>query len=172
MMEEKMFSIGKIINTHGIHGEVRVFRITDFSERFEVGNTVYLVRKSESPRELIIDGHRTHKGYDLIHFEGLNHIRDVESFKGAYLKITEDQLTELEDGSYYYYEIIGCAMYTDEGKKIGRVTEILSPGANDVWIVRADSGEEHLIPYITDVVKHIDVNSKKIIIHPMEGLLD
>ncbi|HEX6593911.1 MAG TPA: ribosome maturation factor RimM [Bacillota bacterium] len=171
-MTEKMFEIGKIINTHGIRGEVKVFRITHFEERFSVGNTVYVVKEEDKPLQLTIDGHRVHKGYDLLHFEGYNRIEDVETFKNAYLKITEEQLTELEEGSYYYYEIIGCSVYTNKGKKVGDVKEILSPGANDVWVVIDDVGNETLIPFITDVVTDVDVKSKKIIIHPMEGLLD
>ena len=172
MMTEKMFDVGKIVNTHGVRGEVRVFRITDFEERFNIGETLYLVRDHQPVRKLIIDGYRKHKQFDLLHFEGLDNINDVEHFKGAYLKIKEDQLTELAEGEYYHYEIIGCEMYTTAGEKLGVIGDILSPGANDVWVVKREKGKDVLIPFIKDVVKEIDVSEKKVVIELMEGLLD
>lgn len=171
-MTVKMFNVGKIVNTHGIRGEVKVLRISDFEERFAVGKQVFLVRENGETIPLTIDERRTHKGFDLLHFEGYANINDVEPFKGCQLKITESQLTNLSDGEFYYYEIIGCAVYTNEDEKLGEITEILSPGANDVWVVKQAKGKDVLIPYIKDVVKEIDITAKKIVIEPMEGLLD
>ncbi|MBP2256175.1 ribosome maturation factor RimM [Virgibacillus alimentarius] len=167
-----MFSVGKIINTHGIQGEVKVKRISDFDERFNVGETLYAVEENENPIPLVIDGHRNHKGFELMHFKGYDSINDVAPFKGMYLKITEKQLTELEEGEYYYHEIIGNTVFTDTGEKIGEISEILSPGANDVWVVKQEIGKDILIPYIDDVVIEVDVPAKKVIIKPMEGLFD
>jgi len=167
-----MFNIGKIVNTHGLHGEVKVNRITDFEERFVVGNKVFAVKDDGNPVELQIISHRTHKGFDLLFFDGLNTIDDAEQLKGAMLKIGEDQLTELEEGEYYYFEIIGCTVHTVEGQVIGRVIEVLSPGANDVWVVKRQQKKDALIPYIEEVVKEVNMREKKIIIQPIEGLLD
>lgn len=171
-MTDRYFDIGKIVNTHGVRGEVRVVRITDFEERFSIGHTVYLVRDNESPRPLIIKTHRKHKQFDLLQFEQLDTLNDVEPFKGAYLKIKEEQLTELPAGEYYHYEIIDCEMFDTSGEKIGTIKEILSPGANDVWVVKRNGQKDALIPFIKDVVKEIDVAQKKVVIEPMEGLLD
>ncbi|MFD1038009.1 ribosome maturation factor RimM [Virgibacillus byunsanensis] len=171
-MTEKMFNVGKIVNTHGIRGEVKVHRISDFDERFTVGETLILVRENQEPVTLEVKSHRIHKGFDLLQFKGLEDINDVEHFKGAFLKITEEQLTELEEDEFYYHEIIGCVVHTTDGEKLGVIKEILSPGANDVWVVKPEKGKDILIPYIEDVVKEIDVTSKKVIIEPMEGLLD
>ncbi|WP_164669025.1 ribosome maturation factor RimM [Virgibacillus doumboii] len=171
-MTEKMFNVGKIVNTHGIKGEVKVHRITDFDERFEVGSTLFLVKENEQPVDLKIDGHRVHKGFDLVHFNGYNNINDVEHFKGSFLKITEDQLTKLEDNEFYYHEIIGCDVYLINGGKLGAIKEILSPGANDVWVIKPEKGKDILIPFIDDVVKQVDVSSGKVVIEPMEGLLE
>ncbi|MFZ3576583.1 ribosome maturation factor RimM [Virgibacillus sp. DJP39] len=171
-MEDKMFNIGKIVNTHGIRGEVKVLRISDFEERFSVGKTVYLVRDAENPIKLTIAGHRIHKNFDLIFFEDLDNINKVEHFKGAHLKIHENQLTDLGEEEYYYHEIIGCEVFTDNEEKIGTIKEILSPGANDVWVVQQPKGKDLLIPYIEDVIKVVDIDAKKVFINPMEGLLD
>lgn len=171
-MTDKMFEVGKVVNTHGIKGEVKVLRISDFEERFEVGETLFLVMESDQFVELVIDAHRVHKGFDLIRFKGLENINDVEHFKGAILKITEEQLTDLEEDEFYYHEIIGCDVYLKSGEKLGNIKEILSPGANDVWVVQQERGKDVLIPYIEDVVKQVDIPDKKVVIEPMEGLLD
>ncbi|WP_099158072.1 ribosome maturation factor RimM [Virgibacillus ndiopensis] len=171
-MSEKMFNVGKIVNTHGIRGEVKVHRISDFDERFAIGETLYLVKDNEKPLQLEIKSHRIHKGFDLISFEGLDNINDVEHFKGSELKISEEQLTDLDEDEYYYHEIIGCDVFTTNEEKLGTIKEILSPGANDVWVVKQIKGKDLLVPYIEEIVKEIDVDSQRVVIDPMEGLLD
>jgi len=170
-MHDDMFNIGKIVNTHGVKGEVKVLRITDFGERYSPGKTVYLKRNG-GLQELIIDSHRIHKSFDLIQFKGHDSIEEVESYKNSYLQIHKSQLTALEENAYYYHEIIGCVVYTDAGREIGPVKEILTPGANDVWVIASEEGKDILIPYIEDVVQKVNIENKQIFITPMEGLLD
>jgi len=167
-----MFTIGKIINTHGIKGEVKVKQITDFIERFNEGSIVYLIDQHDEAHQLEIDGSRTQKNLLLLHFTGYNTIEAVEPFKGLSLKIKENQLTDLEENEYYYYEIIGCSVYTMDGEEIGIIDSILSPGANDVWVIKDNQKKDILIPYIEEVVKIVDVENKRVIIEPMEGLLE
>lgn len=170
---EKWFNVGKIVNTHGIRGEVRVISITDFPEkRYRPGNLLYLfLPKSNTPMELTVKSHRTHKNFELLTFEGLENINDVEKFRDGILKVPESQQGNLNEGEYYFHEIIGCLVATTKGEEIGVVKEILTPGANDVWVVNDKNGKEQLIPYIEDVVKKIDLKEKVILIDPMEGLL-
>lgn len=171
-MADVFLDIGKIVNTHGVRGEVRVVRVTDFPERFSVGNTVYLIQDNTPPYPLIIKSHRVHKKFDLLQFEEYDSINDVLNFKGTHLKIKKEQLSELPKGTYYHYEIIGCTVYTKDNEKIGTIKEILSPGANDVWVVQRQKNKDALIPFIKDVVRDIDIDRKEVVIEPMEGLLD
>ncbi|HEY4554210.1 MAG TPA: ribosome maturation factor RimM [Bacillaceae bacterium] len=170
---ERWFHVGKIVNTHGIHGEVRVISRTDFpEERYAPGNSLHLfLAGGQQPIPLVVKSHRKHKNFDLLSFEGFSNINDVEKWKNGVLKISEDQLTPLSEDEYYFHEIIGCHVFTDEGKELGTIREILTPGANDVWVVKGEDSKELLIPYIQDVVQEIDVDAKRIVIHPMEGLL-
>ena len=170
---EKWFNVGKIVNTHGIRGEVRVISRTDFpEERYQVGNTLHLFRENQEPLTLTIASHRTHKNFDLLTFEGYHNVNDVEPFRNGILKITESQLSDLNEGEFYFHEIIGCTVYTDEGEEVGSISEILTPGANDVWVVKGPRGKDILIPYIEQIVKEVDITAQKVIITPMEGLLD
>lgn len=166
-----MYRIGKIINTHGINGEVKVQQITDFTELFARDQVVYIEQQGKLT-EHMIEQHRIHKQHHLIRFQGYESINDVEHLKGLDLKIKEEQLPQLEENQFHYHEIIGCTMETVDGEKIGEIINILAPGANDVWVVKNNEGKEHLIPYIDDVVKKVDIENKIVIIELMEGLLD
>lgn len=171
---QKWFKVGKIVNTHGIKGEVRIISSTDFpEERYKKGSTLYIFKKnSNQPIEVTVETSRQHKNFYLLTFAGHDTIEAVEAYKEGVLKITEEQMGSLEEGEYYYHEIIGCTVCTTDGAEIGVVKEILSPGANDVWVIQGKGAKEVLIPYIDDVVKDIDVDTKMITIDPMEGLLD
>jgi 16S rRNA processing protein RimM len=166
------YNVGKLVNTHGIRGEVRVISTTDFAdERYKVGNSLFLfMDNKKEPIELKVASHRNHKNFDLLTFEGYHNVNQVEGFKGGILKIPESQLTPLDDNEFYFHEIIGCEVFTISGEEIGKIKEILTPGANDVWVIKGKSGKEILIPYIEQVVKQIDITNKKILIEPMEGL--
>ncbi|WP_042471870.1 ribosome maturation factor RimM [Bacillus ndiopicus] len=168
------FNVGRIVNTHGIRGEVRVISTTDFEDtRFAIGSKLAVFKKDEKrPIWVIVESARRHKNFILLTFEGMNNINLVEPFKEGLLKVTKDQLAddELEENEYYYFEIKDCEVFSEEGEKIGVITDILETGANDVWEVKGPK-KTHYIPYIEDVVKEIDVDNKKIIIHVMEGLL-
>ena len=168
----KFYNVGKIVNTQGIRGEVRVISSTDFpEERYQKGNILYIEVNPQEFVEIKITSHRLHKNFHLLTFEGYDNINDVEKFKGKMLKINEEQLNELDEDEFYYHEIIGCEVFTDEGVSLGKITEILSPGANDVWVVKRAGEKDLLLPYIEDVVKEVDVDNKKVIVHVLEGLL-
>ncbi|MFB5660589.1 ribosome maturation factor RimM [Alteribacillus sp. HJP-4] len=168
------FNVGNIVNTHGVKGEVRVLATTDFSEeRFKEGNILYASKNgADEHRRLTVRSSRQHKQFILLTFNEIPSLTEAEALKGATLQIEKTELGELDEGEYYHYEIIDCIVYTDEGEKLGRVKEILTPGANDVWVVQAAAGgRDILLPYIEDVVKEVNINEKKIIAHVLEGLL-
>ncbi len=166
-------NVGKIVNTHGIRGEVRVISQTDFAlERYQPGKMLMLFRENQAPLTLTIDTYRRHKNFDLLSFEGYPSINQVESFRDGILKVAKEDRVELAKNEFYYYEIIGAEVVTEEGKVIGKVKEILSPGANDVWVVQRKGKKDALLPYIDSVIKEVDVTAQKIIVEIPEGLLD
>lgn len=168
------FQVGKIVNTHGIRGEVRIISQTDFAdERYQIGNELGIGLSPDGPMTRVtVESHRRHKNFDLLTFEDYPNINDVEKFKGQNLYVSEDQMGELGEHEFYYHEIIGCAVLTEEGEELGKIKEILSPGANDVWVIQRKGKRDLLIPYIEDVVKVVDPAEKKVVIHIIEGLID
>ncbi|MEI1421360.1 ribosome maturation factor RimM [Bacillus cabrialesii] len=173
-MTKRWFNVGKIVNTHGIKGEVRVISKTDFAEeRYKPGNTLYLFMDGRNePVEVTVNTHRMHKQFHLLQFKERPSLNEVEELKNAIIKVPEEDLGDLNEGEFYFHEIIGCEVFTEDGELIGKVKEILTPGANDVWVIGRKGKKDALIPYIESVVKHIDVSEKKIEIELMEGLID
>ncbi|MFP7232386.1 ribosome maturation factor RimM [Bacillus subtilis] len=173
-MTKRWFNVGKIVNTHGIKGEVRVISKTDFAEeRYKPGNKLYLFMDGHNePVEVTVNTHRLHKQFHLLQFQERQSLNEAEELKNAIIKVPEEDLGELNEGEFYFHEIIGCEVFTEDGELIGKVKEILTPGANDVWVIGRKGKKDALIPYIESVVKHIDVSEKKIEIELMEGLID
>lgn len=165
--------VGKIVNTHSLRGEVKVISSTDFEEqRFEKGTELLITRGNQVVKEVTVESYRTHKNNLLVKFVGIDSIEEAEKLKNLQIKIDSDNIGELEENEFYFHEIIGCEVLDENGKSLGEISEILTPGANDVWVIKSQNGKEILIPYIEDVVKKIDVENKKIDIEVMEGLID
>lgn len=167
------FNVGKIVNTQGLQGELRVLSVTDFAEeRFKKGNTLALFdAKDQYVADVEIHSHRKHKNFDIVKFKDMYHINLVEKFKGYTLKVSEDNLNDLEDGEFYYHEIIGLDVY-ENGEKIGVIKEILQPGANDVWVVSRQGKRDLLLPYIPPVVLNVDIEGNRVDVEVLEGLDD
>lgn len=165
--------VGKIVNTHSLKGEVKVISSTDFEDqRFEKGTELLITRGNQVVKEVTVESYRTHKNNLLVKFVGIDSIEEAEKLKNLQIKIDSENIGELEENEFYFHEIIGCEVFDENGKSLGEISEILTPGANDVWVIKSQNGKEILIPYIEDVVKKIDVENKKIDIEVMEGLID
>ncbi|MBS4762066.1 ribosome maturation factor RimM [Carnobacteriaceae bacterium zg-ZUI252] len=166
------FNVGKLVNTHGLKGEVRIISITDFAdERYQKGQKLALLKDGEWIKDVIVSSHRKHKNFDIVTFEQHPSINDVEQYKGLMLAIDENYLTDLEDDTYYYHEIIGLEVYV-ENEFIGKVKEILELGSNDVWVVQRQKQKDALIPFIHDVVLEVDIANNRVQVANIEGLLD
>lgn len=172
-MNRNLHTVGEIVNTHGIRGELKIIPHTHFAEqRFAKGSKLVIVTSNGETVDVTIQASRLHKKSYIVAFKELSNINEVEKFKGSLLKIDEEYQDELEEDEYYYHEIIGCVAVTEEGEELGEIIEILAPGANDVWVIKRPKGKQLLIPVIDDVVLEIDVDNKKVIVSLMEGLLD
>lgn len=157
--------IGKIVNTHGIKGEVRI--ISDFKYKkdiFALGNKLYIGSNKDS---VILNSYRYHKIFDMVTFDGINDINDVIKYKGEniYFKRDEVKLSGLIDSDY-----IGLDVY-DNSKLIGKVTSIMKNKQHDILVVEKDK-KRNLIPNIPVFVKSIDLDKKCICIDSIEGLIN
>lgn len=168
-------NVGKIVNTQGIKGEVRVISKTDFSkERYKKGKELFLFQENKKPITLTVRSHRKHKNFDIISFEDHPNINDVEKYRDGILKVDKEDLGKLEANAYYYHQIVGLEVFDENSELLGTIKEILSPGANDVWVIGQNKkGEKDiLIPYIESVVTLVDVANGRVEVEIPEGLID
>jgi len=174
-MSGNWFNVGVIVNTHGIRGDLKVLSKTDFpEERFAKGNKLMMFDDTTGQsQEIEIESAREHKGVYIVKLKGYSNINEVEKYKGWVIRVSAEDQGELEDGEYYYHQIIGCEVYSDEGELLGKVSEILSPGANDVWVVTPTEPKRKpiLLPVIDPVVQKVDVYERRITVHLLEGLI-
>ncbi len=170
----KELTIGKIVNTHGIKGEVRIFAETDFpEERFQVGNSLIFDNDQGLRETLTIRSAKEHKNFILLGFEGYDSINNVEKFKDGSLKITRDQQHELPEGEYYHHQILGLQVQSTQGEDLGTIREIMPLSIQDVWVIQPQEAgrKDILVPYHEEFVKDVDLDQQRITIELMEGLI-
>jgi 16S rRNA processing protein RimM len=162
--------VGVITTTHGLKGEVKVFPTTDEINRFDDLKKVYL----DSGKEYIplsIEHVKYFKQLVILKFEEINDINDIEKYRGKDLFIPRDEAIALNEDEYFIFDLIDSEVYTEDGDKLGIVTEILTSSANDVYVVKTKDNKEVLLPSIKECILDVDTVNKKIIVHLMDGLL-
>lgn len=168
---EAAVAIGKILKPIGLHGEVKVFPLTDFPERFEALQEVTVRTEADCLIRYPISRVRHRPPFVYLTFSGLTSIEQVAFLRGGMLQISEAERVSLPEGYYFQSELIGLSVYLQEGAFLGTITNVLEAGGNDLFIVEGNQ-REYLIPTIKKVVKEIDLNQKRMVIDPIEGLLD
>lgn len=163
-MMDNMIVIGKIGAPQGVRGEVRVIPLTDFPERFRELKTALL----DDGTSLPIASVRYHQQFVLLKFRGMDNRNDIEHLRGRLIKVERKDLVQLPDGHYYIFDIIGLEVYTEEEEYLGKVTDVLETGSNDVYIVEQKDKQPLLIPALKSVVLQIDIPSGKMIVKLQE----
>lgn len=161
-----MIRVATIINTHGLKGECKLYLHTDDAKsRFKKGQVFYFQDKTS----ITVISYREQKGFGYCKFEGIDTIEKAEALKTRELFIKKEELPELEEGVYYYHELINCIVYNEKDELLGKVTDILETGANLVLRVSNDNSN-FLLPFVDAFLINVDVEKKMIVIKEMEGL--
>lgn len=161
--------VGEILNTFGIRGELKVRSLTDFNEiRFQKGQRLFVEYKREMVEEVICR-YRQHKGNVMIAFEGKENINDVEKYCGCTIYIAEDDIHELDEGEYYFRDLMGCQVKIN-GELVGEVIEVLDMPANAVLRVQLQE-KTILVPFVEAFVPVVDLEEGIIEVNAIEGLL-
>ena len=165
-----ILEFGQIVNTFGIKGMVKVKPFTDDIGRFDELKTVY-VEKNSTQTEYEIEEVKYHKDMVLIKFKGIDKVEQAEMLRNSYLTVSRDSVEKLEEGRYYIVDLLGLEVYTDEQILLGTLEDIFNTGSNDIYVVKDKQGKQILLPAIQDVIKQIDIENKKIIVHLLPGLI-
>ena len=167
---QKRLEVGQIVNTFGIKGEVKVMPFTDDITRFDDLEKVYVKTKKEE-KLYKIQNVRYHKNMVLIKFENIETPEQAELIRNAFLEIDRENAIPLEEGTYYIADLIGMEVYSDDGNKLGIVEDIYNTGANDIYVVKNDLGKQILLPGIKEVIKEVNLDTEKITVHLIPGLI-
>ncbi|MBI4744242.1 MAG: 16S rRNA processing protein RimM [Actinobacteria bacterium] len=163
--------VGKIDKAHGIKGEVIVASHSDFPERFESDNIVYVSLRNGEKQELKIEKSRIHQDRYIIKFYNIDTRNDAEKLRGLTLEIQSEQLASLPEGEYWHHDIIGLDVYTENDEFLGTISEIMENPANDIYVVKIPDKKEILLPAIKDVILNIDLDNKKMKVKLIPGLI-
>ncbi|MEG0962869.1 MAG: ribosome maturation factor RimM [Lachnospiraceae bacterium] len=167
---EELLQVGVIANTHGIRGEVKVFPTTDNVKRFEELKKIWL-DTGKGMKELEITQVKYFKNLAILKFKGIDNINEIEIYKGKGLFVTRKNAVKCEEDEYFIADLIGMQVITKDGVSLGVITDVLTTGANDVYVVDVH-GKELLLPAIKECILKVDMDKRQIQVYVMPGLMD
>ena len=168
---EDLLQVGAITQPHGVHGEVKVFPTTNDVKRFKKLKEVILDTGKEKIT-LEIEGVKFFKQYAILKFKGFDNIDDIQKYKGKPLLVTRGNAVKLGRDEYFIADLIDMAVYDEENRYLGVLTNVIETGANDVYEVRFEDGRQVLFPAIRQCILDVDMESRRVKVHIMDGLLD
>lgn len=160
--------VGKIVNTQGIRGDVRVIPLTDYINRF--GDLKYVYLNDEKLIKQEIESVSYHKSFVLLKFRGIDSMSDAEKLKDNYILVDRRNAVKLPEGRYFICDLIGLKVYDIGGGSLGEIVDVISTGSNDVYVTRMDD-REILIPALKTVVMDINIEEGRMTVHLPEGLI-
>lgn len=164
-MQDK-FEIGQIVNTFAIRGEVKIIPYTDDIKQFKKIKIIYIKNKSVD-----VESVKFHKNFIILKLKGIETVNDAEMLRGEMISVNRSN-KKLPKNTYYIADLIGLKVYSDENNEyIGKVKDIYNTGANDIYVVENNESKDILLPAIKEVIKEIDLENSKIIVHILKGLI-
>lgn len=161
-------AIGKIINTHGIKGELKIYTLTDDATRFDSLRVAYI---GDEKLKVNVVGVKYNKEFPIIKLSEFNNINEVINFKEEYLFVDDENLVKLPENQYFIFQLIDCKVENMDGEFIGIVKDVIENPTNDVYVIR-NNDNEYLVPAVKEFVKDVDVENKLIRIDPIEGMIE
>lgn len=156
-----LVTIGQIINTHGVKGEIKVFPLTDDMKRFRKLKTVIV-----DGQEIEVIWCKLQTDKVILKLNGIDTMEAAEKYKTKYIKVKREDAIRLPKGRYFVVDIVGCKVVDENNKEIGNVSEVIFTGSNEVYWIKGT--KDILIPALEDIVLNIDIDNKIITIKPLE----
>ncbi len=163
-----LFVIGEIVKTRGLHGCLKVLCYVETKNTLDKLKFVYIENNSGQKdrfglRKIDVSGKIL-----FVELEDISNVKSAQALVGCKVFLPEDMLEELPEGEYYWRDIIGLDVYTEEGKCIGKIESVFPTGSNDIYVCKGE--REILLPAIAEVIRNIDVNRRVMTVRLLEGL--
>jgi 16S rRNA processing protein RimM len=168
-MEKNLLPIGRVIKPHGVKGKMKVEYFGEDLHRFFFYRKIFIEDEKGRPESYEIVEANPHPPRLIVRLKGIEKIEDVMPLIGKNILVEKEVLPELEEGEYYWADLLGIEVETEEGKRIGSVKEVFSTGAHDIYVVEGKRGEIFL-PAIEEVVRSIDLRKRAMKVVRMKGL--
>ena len=169
-MNKEFIIIGKVVSTQGNKGEVNVLPLTDSIDRFKNLDNVFL-RSKKSQTILNVEKIRKRKDTVILKLKDIENIEEAKMIVGSFLEVERKNAVKLPKETYFIFEIIGLEVYDENNIFLGKVENVISTGSNDVYIVKGKNKKELFIPAISEVVKNVNLEKKRITINMVDGLI-
>ena len=163
--------IGKIVNTHGVKGELKVFPLTDNPERYKKLKGAYI---SDAQGNMVYHEFmqvRFFKNFVLLTLKDITDMNQAEGLKNKILLVNRKDAVKLPEDTYFICDLIGCDIY-ENNSKIGTIGDVLQTGSNDVYVIKRENLKDLLLPAIKDVILNVDIDSGRIDVKLLKGLED
>ena len=169
-MKQEYFELGQIVNHFGIKGMVKVNPFTDDISQFEELESI-LVEKNGKLLDIQIEEVKYSKNQIILKLKGIDTVEEAEKYRGCYIKIARKNARKLPEDTYFIADLLGLDVFLDTGEKLGILDDIFNNGSTDIYVVKNELGKQFLLPYIDEVIKNIDLENEKIIVHIIDGLI-
>jgi 16S rRNA processing protein RimM len=160
-------AVGRVSRAHGVKGEVAVQPLSEVEARFQPGSRVFA--SEDETRPLVVAGARPHRHRLLVSFHGITDRSGAQELTGKYLFVPATQAPSLPEGEFWPHQLVGCDVWTDRGRRLGAIREVMRTPANDIWAADGEGGEV-LIPALRDVVVSVDVAGRRVVVREVPGL--
>jgi 16S rRNA processing protein RimM len=168
---EDLVAIAKIVKPRGLRGEVVADLLTDFRDRFDGLEDVISIASDGTRADLKIENFWFQKERIVLKFAGVDSVESADQLRNLEICVPESDAAKLDEGEFFDWQLEGCAVETVEGESIGRVRELMRTGGTEVLVIEND-GREYLIPFAEAICPTVDVENKRIVVDPPEGLLE
>ncbi|EFK06669.1 16S rRNA processing protein RimM [delta proteobacterium NaphS2] len=169
-MPDNVILFGRVLRPHGMEGLLRISSFSHSVASLLNAETVFLKLENGKSRHTKVISARPHKNIFLVKLAGLTNIDQAEALRGADIYISKSTLVRERD-EYFWFELLGLSVFSDDGDFLGVVSQIIPAGSNEIYVVK-NKEREILLPAAHEVVNHIDLKNGKMIVSPVEGLLD
>jgi len=165
--EPEYLVIGFLRRPHGVKGEILMDLHTDFPERLKIGRTLFL---GDAHTPAVLTGARSQGAAMLVQLQGVGTPEAAGKLRNTWVSVRRSDVPGLPAGQIYQHDLIGLSVVDEESVPLGRITEIIETGANDVYVVTPDKGAELLLPAIPSVILDLDLAARRMRVHVLDGL--
>ncbi len=170
-MASDRYAVARITGAHGIGGFFRIELLTDDPERLKRLREVYIGLEANEAVPLMVEAVRMLHRSVVIKVKTIDDRTAAEALRNNFIFVAQKDLAKPGRGRWFVHDIIGCAVVTTDGRDVGAVADVMRSAAQDIWVVRSGV-KEYLIPAVAEFIAEVDIARRRIVVRPIEGLLD